>query len=107
VVLDPANHTRGNAADGNLIIGPAVAGLCLLTIAGTRSPGSLMTATLPGGARLIISPFILDAKFPVTASVYWSNVLVRGHRHRGRPRPHRPEQVTCGQLAVPRPGGNS
>jgi len=64
----------GNAAVNNLIIGLAVAGLCLLTITGTRSRGSLETATLLGGVWLIISPFILDAKFPITASMYWSNV---------------------------------
>lgn len=63
-----------NAAINNLIIGLAVAGLCLLTITGTRSLGGLMTATLLGGVWLIISPFILDAKFPITASMYWSNI---------------------------------
>jgi hypothetical protein len=64
----------GNAAVNNLIIGLAVAGLYLLTITGTRSPASLETATVLGGVWLIISPFILDAKFPITASMYWSNV---------------------------------
>lgn len=64
----------GNAAINNLIIGLAVAGLCLLTITGTHSLGGLETAILLGGVWLIISPFILDAKFPITASMYWSNV---------------------------------
>lgn len=64
----------GNAAVSNLIIGLAVAGLCLLAITGTRSRGSLETAALLGGVWLIISPFILDAKFPITASMYWSNI---------------------------------
>ena len=64
----------GNAAVNNLIIGLTVAGLYLLTITGTRSPESLETAIMLGGVWLIISPFILDAKLPITASMYWSNV---------------------------------
>ncbi|MGH3254243.1 MAG: SPW repeat domain-containing protein [Streptosporangiaceae bacterium] len=63
-----------NAAVNDLIIGLAVAGLCLLAIRGTRSLAGLETAALLGGVWLIISPFILDAKFPITASMYWSNI---------------------------------
>ena len=64
----------GNAAVNNLIIGLAITGLCLLMLTGTRSLGSLVTATQLGGVWLIISPFILDVKFPITASMYWNNV---------------------------------
>jgi SPW repeat len=35
---------------------------------------SLQAAILLAGLWLIISPFILDAKVSITASMYWSNV---------------------------------
>ncbi|MGH3125068.1 MAG: SPW repeat protein [Streptosporangiaceae bacterium] len=67
--------SRGaNAAVNNLIIGLSVAGLCLLMMGGVRNVEGLETAGLLAGVWLIISPFILDAKVPTTASMYWSNI---------------------------------
>lgn len=64
----------GNAAVNNLIIGLAIAGLSVLTIIGARSAETLRVSTLLAGVWLIISPFILDARVPITASMYWSNI---------------------------------
>lgn len=96
MVLTLQTSPGGNAAVSSLIIGLAVAGLCLLTITGARSLGSLETATLLGGVWLIISPFILDAKFPITASIYWSNVWSGALVIVAALAPPRPQQVTCG-----------
>jgi hypothetical protein len=63
----------GNATANNLIVGLAVAALALCTVTG-RGPVTLPAASALAGVWLIISPFILDAKFPVTAAMYWSNV---------------------------------
>lgn len=64
----------GNATANDLIIGLAVTGLGLLTITGTASVEGLQAASLLAGIWLIISPFILDAKVSITASMYWSNI---------------------------------
>lgn len=64
----------GNAAAGNLIIGLAVAIAGLLALTGARTLAGLQAAAMLAGVWLIISPFILDAKVPVTASMYWSNI---------------------------------
>lgn len=67
--------TRGaNTTVNDLIIGLAVAGLCLLTMFSTLNVAGLQSLSLLAGVWLIISPFILDAKIPVTASMYWSNI---------------------------------
>lgn len=63
-----------NATVNNLIVGLAVAGLCLRTITGTRNADGLTAAILVAGVWLIISPFILDAKIPITPAAYWTNV---------------------------------
>jgi hypothetical protein len=83
----------GNATANDLIVGLAVlVALGLAAYAG-RGRTNLLTAGALAGVWLIISPFILDAKFPITASMYWSNVwsgaiifvLVLGALALGRP----------------------
>lgn len=64
----------GNATANNLIVGLVVLVLGLLVISGAGSMDSLRAAGLLAGIWLIISPFILDAKVSITASMYWSNI---------------------------------
>ena len=68
----------GNATAGDLIIGLAVAALVVLAAWGGRGVISLQAATAVAGVWLVISPFILHAKFPITAAMYWSNVWSGG-----------------------------
>lgn len=63
----------GNATANDLIVGLAVVALDVSAVAG-RGLASLQAASVLAGIWLIISPFILDAKFPITAAMYWSNV---------------------------------
>lgn len=83
----------GNATADDLIVGLAVL-IALAVVAYTgRGRLDLLAAIALAGVWLIISPFILDAKFPITASMYWSNVwsgavifvLVLGAIALGRP----------------------
>lgn len=64
----------GNAAANNLIVGLVVVALGIL--ATERLPGrlGLPAASLLAGIWVLISPFVLDAKFSVTAAMYWSNI---------------------------------
>lgn len=64
----------GNARANDLIIGLAVTAVGVLAIAALRGLTGLPAVSLLAGIWLIISPFILNAKFPVTASMYWSNI---------------------------------
>jgi hypothetical protein len=67
----------GNATANDLIIGLAVAALAVLAVVeagGGRGMIRLQAASALAGVWLIISPFILAAKFPITAAMYWSNV---------------------------------
>lgn len=63
-----------NAMAANLIVGLAVAAVGLFAICGARGFMGLETGSVLLGIWLIISPFILTAKFPITAAMYWSNV---------------------------------
>lgn len=83
----------GNATADDLIVGLAVL-IALAVVAYTgRGRLDLLAAIALAGVWLIISPFILDAKFAITASMYWSNVwsgavifvLVLGAIALGRP----------------------
>jgi hypothetical protein len=67
----------GNATANDLIVGLAVVALAVFAVAGRGLP-SLQAASALAGVWLIISPFILDAKFPITAAMYWSNVWAGG-----------------------------
>jgi SPW repeat len=67
-------HGGGNATAANLIAGLAVAALGAVTLAGPRGYAGLQSGSLLLGAWLIVSPFILDAKFAIAAPMYWSNI---------------------------------
>ena len=67
----------GNATANHLIVGLAVVALAVSAVAG-RGLASLQAASALAGVWLIISPFILDAKFPITTAMYWSNVWAGG-----------------------------
>ena len=63
----PRERPHGKPGDPHVqCAGPSVQTLSVQTQAGP-GPGQ-------AGAGLIISPFILDAKIPITAAMYWSNV---------------------------------
>jgi hypothetical protein len=68
-------HGGNNAAVNNLIIGLAIAGLGLYALSGSRGVLSLQATSALAGAWLIISPFILVAKFAIADPMYWSNVF--------------------------------
>jgi SPW repeat len=67
----------GNATANDLFVGLAVVALAVFAVTGRGLP-TLQPASALAGAWLIISPFILDAKFPITAAMYWSNVWAGG-----------------------------
>jgi len=67
----------GNATADDLVVGLAVLTLAVFGMTG-RGLLSLQAASALAGVWLIISPFILDAKFPITAAMYWSNVWAGG-----------------------------
>ena len=67
----------GNATASDLVVGLAVVALAIFGVIGRGLP-SLQAASALAGVWLIISPFILDAKFPITAAMYWSNVWAGG-----------------------------
>ena len=62
-----------NATANDLIVGLAVVAFAIFAVA-RRSLLSLQAGGALAGVWLIISPFILDAKFPITAAMYWSNI---------------------------------
>ncbi|HEU5387647.1 MAG TPA: SPW repeat protein [Streptosporangiaceae bacterium] len=64
----------GNATANNLTVGLVVVALGIL--AAERLPGrpGLPVASLLAGIWVLISPFILDARVSITASMYWSNI---------------------------------
>lgn len=64
-----------NAAVTNLIVGLAVVALGLYALSGSRGFLGLEVGSLLAGAWLIISPFILDAKFAIATPMYWSNIF--------------------------------
>jgi hypothetical protein len=68
-------HGGNNAAASNLIVGLAVAALGLFAVSGSRGFSGLEAGSLLAGIWLILSPFILDAKYAITTSMYWSNIV--------------------------------
>jgi hypothetical protein len=68
-------HGGNNAAVSNLIVGLAVAALGLYALSGSRGFLGLQFGSALAGVWLIISPFILDAKFAIATPMYWSNVF--------------------------------
>lgn len=67
-------HGGGNATAADLIAGLAAAALGALTLAGPRGYAGLQAGSLLLGAWLIVSPFILAAKFAIATPMYWSNI---------------------------------
>jgi hypothetical protein len=70
--------TAGNAAAADLIVGLAVAALGLFAICGARGFMGLQAANSLLGIWLILTPFILAAKFNIAAPMYWSNIWAGG-----------------------------
>jgi hypothetical protein len=64
-----------NATVTNLIVGLAVVALGLYALSGSRGFLGLEVGSLLAGVWLIISPFILDAKFAIATPMYWSNIF--------------------------------
>ena len=74
VAISPWFLTLGRRGTANdLIVGLAVAALGVFAIAGARGFMGLQAGNVLLGTWLIISPFILAAKFSVAAPMYWSN----------------------------------
>lgn len=70
--------TAGNATAANLIAGLIVAALGLFAICGARGFTGLQAANSLLGIWLILTPFILAAKFNIAAPMYWSNIWAGG-----------------------------
>jgi hypothetical protein len=68
-------RTGNNAAVTNLIVGLAVVALGLFALSGSRGFLGLEVGSVLAGVWLIISPFILDAKYAIATPMYWSNVF--------------------------------
>ena len=83
IALSPSfitlQHGGGNAAVANLIAGLAVAAVGAASLAGPRGFAGLQFASALLGVWVIISPFILDAKFSIAAPMYWSNIVSGGY----------------------------
>lgn len=67
-------HGGTNATAANLIAGLAVAALGATALASPRGYAGLQSGSLLLGAWLIVTPFILDAKFAIASPMYWSNI---------------------------------
>ena len=82
VALSPSfltlQHGGGNAAVANLIAGLAVAAVGAASLIGPRGYAGLQFAAALLGVWVILSPFILDAKFSIAAPMYWSNIVSGG-----------------------------
>ena len=68
-------HGGNNATVANLIIGLAVVAVGLFALSGSRGFLGLEVGSLLAGVWLIVSPFILDAKYAIATPMYWSNVF--------------------------------
>ena len=68
-------HGGGNAAIADLIAGVAVAGAGVVAVASRAGFGALQFGSLVLGVWVIISSFILDAKFTIATPMFWSNTF--------------------------------
>jgi len=79
VTLSPVfltlQHGGANANVADVIAGLAAAAIAAFALASPRGFPGLQLAGLGLGVWVIISPFILAAKFAVAAPMYWSNTL--------------------------------
>ena len=64
-----------NANIADLIAGLAVAAFGAVAVASRHGFGSLQFGSLVLGVWVIISSFILDAKFTIAAPMFWSNTF--------------------------------
>ena len=71
-------HVGNNANTANVIVGLVIAGAAAFALAGQRGFAALQFGTLLLGVWVIISSFILDAKFAIAAPMYWSNSFAGG-----------------------------
>ena len=68
-------HGGSNANIADLIAGLAVAAFGAVAVASRRGFGGLEFGSLVLGVWVIISSFILDAKFTIAAPMFWSNTI--------------------------------
>ena len=68
-------HGGNNATFANLIAGLAVAAVAVVALASRHGFGAMQFASLVLGGWVLISSFILDAKFPIAAPMFWSNTF--------------------------------
>ncbi len=68
-------HGGNNANIADLIAGLAVAGFGAFALVSRRGFGGLQFGTLVLGVWVIISSFILDAKFAIATPMFWSNTF--------------------------------
>jgi hypothetical protein len=66
-------HGGANANIADLIAGLVVAGIGALALASPRGFPGLQFVSLVLGVWVLISSFILSAKFSIAAPLYWSN----------------------------------
>ena len=71
-------HGGTNAGTADAIAGLVAAGIGALALAGPRGFPGLQLGSLVLGVWVIISSFILDAKFPIATPMYWSNSFSGG-----------------------------
>lgn len=68
-------HGGTNANTADVIAGLVTAGIGAIALASPRGFPGLQLGTLLLGVWVIISSFILDAKFPIATPMYWSNTF--------------------------------
>jgi len=68
-------HNGSNATVANLIAGLAVAAFGAVAVASRRGFSGLQSGSLVLGGWVIISSFILDAKFAIATPMLWSNTF--------------------------------
>jgi SPW repeat-containing protein len=82
VALSPVfltlQHGGANANVADVIAGLAAAGIGAFALASPRGFPGLQFAGLVLGVWVIVSPFILNVKFAVATSMYWSNTISGG-----------------------------
>jgi len=66
-------HGGTNAATANLIAGVTVAGIGAFALASPRGFPGLQFTSLVLGIWVLISSFVLDARFTIATPMYWSN----------------------------------
>jgi hypothetical protein len=71
-------HTGTNANTANVIAGLVAAGAAAFALASPRGFSGLQFGVLLLGVWVIISSFILDAKFAIATPMYWSNSFAGG-----------------------------